>query len=322
MKHPEQLIFFGAPGTGKSHKIDNLARGRKQFRVTIHPEYSYSDFAGQLLPQVDASGSVVFKFVPGPFTDALTYSFRNRDENVVLILEELSRGNVAAIFGDLFQLLDRDDTGNSAYPVHNPQIAACLPDIEENIANRAPGNVFLPPNLSILASVNTSDQNVMPMDTAFKRRFDWCYVSTEPVVDSTLGNKYVNNPKIVLPAANGQRETSWVELYQSLNRYILSGNSPLGSNEDKQVGHFFIKFDQELIDRSNANEPGAQSEIMRLLADKLLMYLWEDVEGRNGLAGSGEKRLFQPSITSYGELNSEAISSQVFSNFFLDSYLN
>lgn len=322
VKHPEQLIFFGAPGTGKSYRIDSLAQGLKQFRVTIHPEFSYSDFAGQLLPRADASGNVIFDFVPGPFTDALAYAFRNRDENVVLILEELSRGNAAAIFGDLFQLLDRDDTGNSAYPVHNPQIAECLPEIEENIANRTPEAVFLPANLSILASVNTSDQNVMPMDTAFKRRFDWCYVSTKPIRDSTSGNKYVNNPKILLPEENGHCETSWVELYQSLNRYILSGDSPLGSNEDKQVGHFFIKFDQDLIERSLADEQEAQSEVLKLLADKLLMYLWEDVEGRNGLAGSGEKRLFKRSITSYGELNSKAGSSQVFSNYFLGSYLH
>ena len=150
-EHPQQIVFFGAPGTGKSFSIDELASGCRQFRVTIHPEYAYSDFAGQLIPDTDEAGNIVFSFVPGPFTQALAAAFDDRNSEVVLILEELSRGNVAAIFGDLFQLLDRDqNTWNSSYPVHNAQIASCLPEIEENIAARTPDNIFLPANLSIL----------------------------------------------------------------------------------------------------------------------------------------------------------------------------
>lgn len=324
MSKPQQLVFYGAPGTGKSYAINREAGDRKQIRVTIHPEYTYSDFAGQLLPRSDEDGNVHFSFVPGPFTEALMYAFDNREQEVVLILEELSRGNVAAIFGDLFQLLDRNsDTWNSAYPVHNSQIASCLPEIEENVAARTPENIFLPANLSIFATVNTSDQNVMPMDTAFKRRFDWQYVPTAPRKSDSIDTEYLNNPTIVLTRNNGVKvDTDWVKLYQSVNDYILSGNSPLGVNEDKQVGQFFIKFDDSLVARTAQGDTQALSEVLEILANKLLMYLWEDVEGRSGLAGAGVKRLFLPDISSFGELNERAKDSQVFSDFFFDEYLD
>lgn len=324
MSKPQQLVFFGAPGTGKSFAINRHVGDRKQIRVTIHPEYTYSDFAGQLLPTSDNAGNVMFSFVPGPFTEALMYAFENRDKEVVLVLEELSRGNVSAIFGDLFQLLDRNSyTWNSAYPVHNSQIASCLPEIEENVAKRTPDNIFLPANLSIFASVNTSDQNVMPMDTAFKRRFDWQYVSTDPITSPSNSAKFLNNPKIVLPRSNGHKvETSWVELYQNVNEYILSGNSPLGVNEDKQVGQFFIKFDDTLISQTQQDNLSALEEVLRIITNKLLMYLWEDVEGRNGISGTGTKRLFSPDITSYGELNRRALEKQVFSDYFFEEYVD
>lgn len=322
MRQPHQLVFFGPPGTGKSFAVSNLAGDRKQFRVTIHPEYSYSDFAGQLLPTTDDSGSVVFSFKPGPLTEALKYAFEHRDEEVVLILEELSRGNVAAIFGDLFQLLDRDEyTWNSAYPVHNTEISSCLPEIEENIARRTPNDIFLPANLSIVGTVNTSDQNVIPMDTAFKRRFDWRYVTTTPVASTSNPKEFLNDPKLAIPAANGQViRTSWVALYQNVNSYILSGHSPLGANEDKQVGQFFIKFSEELIAGTQRGDSDHLKKALEIVANKLLMYLWEDVEGRNGLAGTGSKRLFVPDITHYGELIRRALTEQVFSDFFFEEY--
>lgn len=318
---PQQIIFFGAPGTGKSYSIDARLSSEKQFRVIIHPEYSYSDFVGQLLPTADEYGNVTFSFVAGPFTKALAYAFEFRDHEVVLILEELSRGNVAGIFGDLFQLLDRKtETGNSSYPVYNSQIASCLPEIEENIASRTPDNIFLPANFSIFATVNTSDQNVMPMDTAFKRRFDWKYVPTTPIKYHDRSDTFLNDPVILLKRKNGTLETSWVKLYQNINRYILSGNSPLGVNEDKQVGQFFIKFDTEIIEASRRRDKEALRQVSELISNKLLMYLWEDVEGRSGISGSGTERLFVSSISSFGQLIDSAREQQVFSDFFLDYF--
>jgi len=318
---PQQIVFFGAPGTGKSYNINARLSSEKQFRVMIHPEYSYSDFVGQLLPTVDDDGSMTFSFVPGPFTKALAYAFEFRDQEVVLILEELSRGNVASIFGDLFQLLDRqDETGNSAYPIHNSQIASCLPEIEENVAAHAPENIFLPANLSIFATVNTSDQNVMPMDTAFKRRFDWKYVSTDPITYHDDRSRYLNNPVVYLRRKSGDIKSTWVDLYQNINRYILSGKSPLGVNEDKQVGQFFIKFDLETIEGTKRGDKEAIGQVNKQINNKLLMYLWEDVEGRNGIGRSGADRLFVSDISSYGKLIADAGVRQVFSDYFLDYF--
>ena len=158
------------------------------------------------------------------------------------------------------------------------------------------------------------------MDTAFKRRFDWRYVSTDPITDSSNPDDFINNPKIFVYHNTNQVATCWVELYQAINSYILSGDSALGVNEDKQVGQFFIQFDDSLIAESyEVDEP--IEAISSLIINKLLMYLWEDVEGRNSIMGSSVKRLFLSTITSYGELNKLAPNRQVFSDYFLEEYL-
>lgn len=322
-ERPRQLVFFGPPGTGKSYHINKICASHRTFRVTIHPEYTYSDFAGQLLPTSDVNGNVTFEFVAGPFTQSLAYAFTHRDEVVYLVLEELSRGNVAAIFGDLFQLLDRDSaTGASAYPVHNSQIASYLPEIEENIAARTPDSIFLPANLSILASVNTSDQSVMPIDTAFKRRFDWEYVSTTPIYDTSDQSAYLNNPVIPLTHDATITSVTWVQLYQSINDYILDGHSPIGVNEDKQLGQFFISFDRADIVGSYSDDPDAYGRIHKMIANKLLMYLWEDVEGVNSVGSQRSERLFVPNARSFAELQSLFYSEQVFSDYFFERYLS
>ena len=158
--------------------------------------------------------------------------------------------------------------------------------------------------------MNTSDQNVLPMDTAFKRRFDWRYISTDPVQSESLPGTYLNNPKILLPRKTSSVSTTWVELYQAVNKYILGGYSPLGVNEDKQVGQFFIQFERELIDRTHDDDSDALAKVLEIVRNKLLMFLWEDIEGRNGMSGAGEKRLFLPDITSYGELNRRSADEQ------------
>lgn len=303
--------------------MDELTEGTRRIRVTIHPEYSYSDFVGQVLP-VSKGGSIAFEFVPGPFTEALKIAFGDRKKKVSLVLEELSRGNVAAIFGDLFQLLDRNDEGISEYPVNNINVASQIRTTEEwNSGKIDQGQIFLPANLSIYATVNLNDQNVVPMDTAFKRRFEWVYVSVDPVTDKN--GEYENNPLIQVHAKLQTIEKDWVDLYQALDRMIVDRGKGLGQNEDRQVGQFFLKFKEEDIRNSRSSDSGtkqlAVKNIAELVRNKLLMYLWQDVQPRSAFAPNSAT-LFLPGISSFQELNERSKNGeQVFSDLFINDFL-
>lgn len=253
------------------HKFDNPY----VFRTTIYRDYSYFDFVGNIMP-VTKDGKISYEFVPGIFTTALFAALRNQDSgiDVYLILEEMSRGDIASIFGDIFQLLDRDDTGKSMYGINNKSIYEYL------ILNRAlkPGyKIVIPKNLHIIGTVNTSDQNVNVIDTAFKRRFDFKYVGVEPIKSN---NGYVNNFSIKFTSA---KQYEWVKLYQAINHVIIND---LGLAEDKQLGPFFLK------DKGNDNLNRKQ------VANKLLHYLWQDVERVSYTSGS----LFADGITSFSQL--------------------
>lgn len=303
------IIYYGAPGTGKSHKLDELIKkeNTNTFRVTLHPEYTYSDFVGQLLPVSKKANdgndkyTVSYEFVPGIFTIALKEAINNPDRSVYLILEELSRANVAAVFGDLFQLLDRKN-GISEYPIDNPDISKIVYG-KANTDQDTYKKIYIPNNLSILATVNTSDQNVYPMDTAFKRRFEWRYVSTDYGSNSE-DFKDNNNPTIDV---GNNISVTWDNLYKGLNSFIVG---ELGLNEDKQIGPYFIKFE-------GANGDKAHD----LVKDKLLQYLWEDINKvANTMSGTGSSLfLGKQTIPSFSELYTRfSDRKQVFSDIFLD----
>lgn len=322
----EQKIYFGAPGTGKSFLIDKKLKelnisDDKIFRTVIHPEYSYCDFVGQLLPvnEQDISGEqkTVFKFKQGPFTRALAEAYSDSSKEVCLIIEELSRGNVAAIFGDIFQLLDRDSHFVSRYPINNKNIADSIPTIIGD-------NIKLPSNFNILCTVNTNDQNVFPMDTAFKRRFEWEYVATEPAKkdNSDEYDLLLNNPQIYINKKDGIIKTNWLSFYMSLNSYIVN---VMGKNEDKQVGQFFIKFNDELCANTYSdNEEICQNSLQsvnQLIKNKLLLYLWQDVESRN-YTSNVQSSLFANGINSYNDLYNKYGKEQIFSESFLSKFLD
>lgn len=310
-----QKIYYGAPGTGKSYKIDEILEQKSVFsefifRVTFHPEYTYSDFIGQLLPKIvdkpDGSKEITYDFSKGVFTQALEKAYEDTSKDVYLILEEMSRGDVAAIFGDIFQLLDRIPTGTqkgySRYFVNNDIVAKDIIAIIDS-------KIKLPPNLFILGTVNTSDQNVFVMDTAFKRRFDWEYISVKPVKNNT-GSSYLNNPNInVIQTDDKPQEKQWVQFYMGLNKFIFhKENLELG--EDKQIGQFFIEFE-------NASSPDL---IKEKIQNKLLHYLWNDVQK------ASFKRnitLFSKSISSFSELyDNYGADKCVFSSEFLECLNN
>lgn len=312
-----QTIYYGAPGTGKSHTIDtDIVSGvsdDRVFRVTFYPDFTYCDFIGQLLPKVIPSAlpggasTITYDFQKGVFTQALEKAYENTANDVYLIIEEMSRGDCAAIFGDIFQLLDRERTGvNSGYSKYFITNELIAKDI---IPLRTNGNkVKLPPNFHILGTVNTSDQNVYVMDTAFKRRFEWEYVSTDPVLDSPVGVTpvvYKNNVQLSIHDGSTLKPISWVELYQKLNDFIAD-DGYLGLGEDKQLGPFFIEFD---------TTPSADHK--KQVKNKLLHYLWSDV---HKASYKSDVRLFKDDLSTFKKLY-EAFErdEQIFSTDFLNT---
>ena len=290
-EHPLQIMLYGAPGTGKSYRISSLIRQSYPsfneyddnpyvFRTTIYRDYSYFDFVGNIMP-ITKDGKISYEFVPGIFTTALFAALRNQDSgiDVYLILEEMSRGDIASIFGDIFQLLDRDDTGKSMYGINNKSIYEYL---ILNGVIKAGHKIIIPSNLHIIGTVNTSDQNVNVIDTAFKRRFDFKYIGVDPIHVDDKDDEYVNNFDIKF---TDTVTYEWVKLYQAINHIIIND---LGLAEDKQLGPFFLKDKDD--DDANREQ----------VADKLLHYLWQDVE-RISYTGAS---LFDDSIKSFSQLYS------------------
>lgn len=296
------VIYYGVPGTGKSYAIDQLlkeVKNENKFRITFHPEYTYNDFIGQLLPTIikegEHKGDITYSFQKGPFTLALEKAYDTPQEAIYLIIEEMSRGNCSAIFGDIFQLLDRVKYGDkkdwSRYFVNNEVIA-------KDITRISDGRIKIPSNLYIIGTVNTSDQNVFVMDTAFKRRFEWKYISTKPV---PTNKPYLNS--VELSFHNGKEfiTINWINLYGVLNKFI-SSSEKLGLGEDKQIGQFFIEFDGK-----NDKEE---------IKNKLLHYLWFDIQEATYKT---EVKLFDDSITSFSDLYDKyEDDKKIFSDDFFD----
>lgn len=305
-----QKIYYGAPGTGKSFEVNKYLKEKnipdeRIFRITFHPEYTYNDFIGQLLPTVvrtgEHAGDITYAYEKGVFTLALEKAYEDTSKEVYLVLEEMSRGNCAAIFGDIFQLLDREkdgvNRGYSRYFINNAVVSKDIIAIDDD-------RVKLPPNLSILGTVNTSDQNVFVMDTAFKRRFEWEYISTKAVKDEN--DNYLNNINITLNDGSGTPvEIKWVDLYSKLNIFI-SSDDKLGLGEDKQIGQFFIEFD------TDANWETHKEQIK----NKLLHFLWFDI---NQSSYRADVRLFDESIKNFSDLyDTFADDGKIFSNAFFE----
>lgn len=253
----KNVLFYGRPGCGKSYKVKKLLHISKDDspklddkyykRVLFHPEYSYSDFVGQILP-VSEGNSIKYKFTPGPFTQILKDAINDKENNnYYLIIEEINRGNAPAIFGDIFQLLDRDEDGKSEYEIDNEDIAKIVFGGKKHKNKK----VNIPKNLTILATMNTSDQNVFTIDTAFKRRWKMVNVKDDDTVDIRKKN---------LP----DTDVTWGKFIDKLNDLITGVNSNMqGLAEDKLLGNFFVS-ESDLKDKES-------------FWSKIIMYLWTDV---------------------------------------------
>lgn len=269
------VILYGVPGSGKSFTIKNDYIGSSKatsLRIVFHQDYTYSDFVGQIRPVIE-NGQAKYDFVPGPFTNILKMAYSNPSQKFYLVIEEINRGNSASIFGDIFQLLDReDDPSNrfyqwSKYSIYNENIAKIIFDDSKH-------EIKIPSNLGLLASMNTSDQNVFTLDTAFQRRWDLRQISN--TFDKTiLENKELAEQKIL------DTDVTWERFISEINKAILENNVGLTSAEDKRLGtHFLLKNDLILED---PNEDGisVEEQISRRLhnrkfAEKVIKYLWDD----------------------------------------------
>ena len=260
-----QIIYYGAPGTGKSHRIKKELKEmnvpeKNIFRTTFHPDSDYSAFVGAYKPTmkpvadeykavVGKDEEIAYSFVPQTFIKAYVQAYQNPDENVYLIIEEINRGNCAQIFGDLFQLLDRDENGVSEYPIKADSDLRMYLEGELGKGHKGikDGELCLPTNLYIWATMNTSDQSLFPIDSAFKRRWDWEY---EPI-------KYMNKDWGIEIGGNMY---SWTSFQEKVNNRIFEATN----SEDKMLGDFFVKANNNVISE-------------KLFINKVLFYLWNDV---------------------------------------------
>lgn len=280
------LIVYGTPGCGKSYYVKNdLLKDYKQeniIRTTFYQDYTNTDFVGQILPTVSGN-DVTYEFNPGPFTLALERAISNPQEPVALVIEELNRGNAPSIFGDIFQLLDREN-GKSEYQITNVNVQKYLSDkIEDSLFEY----IMIPSNLSIVATMNTSDQNVFTLDTAFKRRWDYKKLKNKFNEDHPYKDYYVP----------GMPDTTWETFVNSVNDFIVSASSDLQS-EDKQLGVFFVAENLLLEDSTDDSDEKAEK-----FAYKVLEYLWDDVAKFDRDAWFNEK------IKSLDELVEEFVES-------------
>lgn len=329
---PIQKILFGSPGTGKSYKVFEIAENELKIsadrfhsnvvKTVFHPEYKYSDFIGKLLP-FSSGNSITYKYYAGHFLKALAKAYSSTIngywQNYLLVIDELNRGNAAAIFGSVFQLLDRDKDGWSSYSidisememvgllsamgykvkvydegiqVDNSAFENFIDDkecdfIDEHlslnsssfrvISNIKNYQIQIPPNLSIISTINTCDESIYYLDTAFKRRWNWEYI--EPPSESDIKNYSINEQKITIPEkalysyvliGKGSNALA-LKLYRivvGINEFIKSCHKSIRNIEDKQIGWWFINLEADALS-------------LEEVRDKLMFYLWDSVFTRN-----------------------------------------
>ncbi|MGK7955330.1 MAG: AAA family ATPase [Crocosphaera sp.] len=317
---PLQKILFGSPGTGKSYKIRQIAQDELKIefdknskiltntvKTVFHPEYTYADFMGKLLPLTQGN-NVIYKYYPGHFLRALGMAYRGlidgNDEHYLLVIDELNRGNAPAIFGTVFQLLDREDDHWSTYEVDISEMELIglfnamgyeaeinnkgklqvndIPydrfykDVERKLESndleamrvlsllkdtRNP-KIKIPSNLSILATINTSDESIYYLDSAFKRRWGWEYLEA-----TKKRIRYDDVPKEIVdcPLVIDEDDTiSWSFFIFGVNDFIRENHKTIRRIEDKQIGWWFIRPQNEII-------------IYEEVRDKLMFYLWDSV---------------------------------------------
>jgi len=269
------IIYYGAPGVGKSYKIDQICDDNNSIRTIFHPDTQSSDFIGCLKPKMNGS-DVIYEFRPGPFTKAIVQAYSNPETHQYLIIEEINRAAAAAVFGEIFQLLDRAANGSSVYPIDviDPDMLHYLETNSPSAINH--GKLKIPSNLSIYATMNSSDQAVMPMDTAFKRRWLFEYV---PINFNECPEGILSIPI----REQNNIEVNWSDFAKIINDALEDKSIP----EDRLLGPWFI----------SQSELSTPQLVEKSLKGKLCLYLWDDV-----LRHSQHNIIFDNDIKNYGQL--------------------
>lgn len=343
---PIQKILFGSPGTGKSHKIVNqiipndlsISDQVNIVKTVFHPEYTYGDFVGKLVPHSKA-GKVEYRFFAGHFLIALSQAYKNilecydkdgnktkEPDNVVLVIDEINRGNSSAIFGTVFQLLDREEDGWSSYFLNITELELLtilelmgvkieiddintrkgviyqykfpgtdhfVKDYVSSFQNRVEvlrmnltqKQIYMPPNLSIVATMNTSDNSIYFMDNAFKRRWDWEFLNIE---DDNQRN-VVNGRKLII---YGEDRGDWNNFVDKLNLFIRRNYKAVRKIEDKQIGYFFI----------NENEVNEAH-----IKNKLMFFVWDSVFHTNKKPLQKLLDVEERSLVTFGQFTQEQV---------------
>lgn len=339
-----QQIYFGAPGTGKSHEIKKEVKKHKSFRITFHPDTDYSSFVGaykptsiqvpmlttpgdKAIPMKDEQGNaltenkIVYTYVKQAFLNAYIEAWKEQENEtpkpVFLVIEEINRGNCAQIFGDIFQLLDRNEANFSDYSVvpdtdlsrhvkadlenlviaNRDKINAIYEDCETDMVDKVlKGEVLLlPNNLYIWATMNTSDQSLFPIDSAFKRRWDWKYIK--------IANAHKNWQIKV-----GSKTYDWWQFVQAINYFVFDATQ----SEDKNLGYFFAKAKDDVISAET-------------FVSKVIFYLYTDVFKDYGFSGdifkgvNNEEMTFQSFYNTDGSANESQIARFIENVIYSDS---
>lgn len=334
---PLQVIYFGAPGTGKSHRIKQECKKHEHYRITFHPDTDYASFVGSYKPITHSekvytnmgdkaialrgengkpitTNKITYKYVYQAFLNAYIAAWKEQQNEdpkpVFLVIEEINRGNCAQIFGDIFQLLDRNDAGFSDYPivtdndlkkeleaefselsVANADAINAIYEEGDVVGKVIDGSrLLLPNNLYIWATMNTSDQSLFPIDSAFKRRWEWKYIK---IADS--GKGYVIS-------VNGN-EYDWWQLVSKINGIIGSEIE----QEDKKLGYFFAK--------TSKNADGRYIISADTFLSKVIFFLYNDVFKDFGFEydffkdGNGEIMLFADYFNEYGDTDHDKVET-------------
>ncbi|MEH7495776.1 AAA family ATPase [Neobacillus niacini] len=299
----ENLIVYGAPGTGKSHYLrENFPNST---RVVFHSEYSYYDFVGSYKPvpvylQTDITirrlngesfgngePRIDYQFVPGPFIEVLLFALRNPNRTFTLLIEEINRANAPVVFGDIFQLLDRKIDGSSEYLIQpNQDLYNYLLSLED-IGDVFAEGLFLPANMNIVATMNSADQGVYVLDSAFKRRWKFKYMAIREL-GFTHENHLISYAGDTFP---------WRVILSAINKKLKD----LQINEDRLIGPYFIS-PEEIEDSNN-------------FSSKLLIYLWDDVVRYK------RREFFNQDIKTYSDLVAKFFNNEDIMNIAEDMYL-
>jgi len=294
------VLLYGVPGSGKSWTIEHEYRkpDSKVVRLVFHPDYTYSDFIGQILPNVSDQGQVSYKFTPGPFTTILRDAYNNPTTEYILIIEEINRGNAPAIFGEVFQLLDRKaeiKDNDDGFPIGTSEYGIINKDIAREMygESRIGDEIRIPSNLSIIGTMNTSDQNVFTLDTAFQRRWDMRLIENNfDNVEPSFANAVILDTGV-----------TWKDFCTEINKNVIGNGVYMATSEDKRLGAYFVhlkdlQFDERMGDLNSGeydtlrkkevsgnlsdDEKLRLSEIRdamkqnRKFPEKVIKYLWDD----------------------------------------------